>query len=316
MNSQKKLEPKGRIPEDEIQFKELLKNPVRLYGLIFPLFIVILLLFGIFFVQNISTASFNGQPTSVADTNLVKKEVELKKGAITAAFDLGLLKNPTPQMVARGKELFNTTCKTCHGENGMGDGPGGATLVKKPRNFHSVDGWTNGRNIDQMFKTLQEGIVKNGMVAYDFMPVADRFALISYIRTFAKFPDVTDDQLINLDGTYNLSAGTVVPNQIPVSTAVTKLTEDWTPFNDQYLRFEKRINSSEKTAALDLLKKSSVDIKKVFSSFVKSGANQTLDNYVLTVLANPINSGFEPNVAQLSKEDWKVLYDYLKTVTM
>jgi hypothetical protein len=99
--------------------------------------------------------------------------------------------------------------------------------MPKPRNFHEKEGWTNGREFSEMYKTLQEGIIKNGMAAYDNVPVADRAGVIYYIRNMTKdFPPVTDDEIKNLDLTYNLSAGTVVPNQIPVDLAMEKLIEE------------------------------------------------------------------------------------------
>ena len=68
-----------------------------------------------------------------------------------------------------------------------------------------------------MYKTVQEGILKNGMAAYEYLPPEDRVAMIHHIRTFAEFPEITDEEIfLQLDITYNLSAGLTVPNQIPV----------------------------------------------------------------------------------------------------
>jgi len=36
---------------------------------------------------------------------------------------------------AAGKEIYTSLCTRCHGERGKGDGPDGATLVTKPRDF-------------------------------------------------------------------------------------------------------------------------------------------------------------------------------------
>ncbi len=40
--------------------------------------------------------------------------------------------------LAVGDQVFKTNCETCHGPTGMGDGPGGAALNPKPRNFHDA----------------------------------------------------------------------------------------------------------------------------------------------------------------------------------
>ena len=36
---------------------------------------------------------------------------------------------------ARGREVYASLCKTCHGEEGRGDGPGAASLNPQPRDF-------------------------------------------------------------------------------------------------------------------------------------------------------------------------------------
>jgi hypothetical protein len=309
MNTQKK-------PEDEIQFRTLLKNPIRLFGWIFPLFILLILIIGIYFVKHLNEVSYNVQKVGLVDSTLIKKEVELKKGGVMPAVDMNLVKSPTPEFISKGKELFTANCKSCHGDNGMGDGSAGAALAKKPRNFHVTDGWTNGRNIDQMFKTLQEGITKNGMAAYEYISAGDRFAIISFIRTFAQYPQITDEQLKSLDTTYKLSAGTIVTNKIPVSKAINKLIEESSAANLLMIKFVKLVGESQNNEGAGLIRKYSIDLKKVFTTFRNSETSSNFDKYVSSVNANPFNSGFQPTIVQLSNVEWEKVYDFLKTETM
>lgn len=41
----------------------------------------------------------------------------------------------TPADLKQAREVFKSTCSTCHGVDGRGDGPGAAALTPKPRNF-------------------------------------------------------------------------------------------------------------------------------------------------------------------------------------
>jgi mono/diheme cytochrome c family protein len=39
---------------------------------------------------------------------------------------------PTPQVLARGRQLYAENCAACHGAHGSGDGPAGRELTPKP----------------------------------------------------------------------------------------------------------------------------------------------------------------------------------------
>ncbi len=54
---------------------------------------------------------------------------------------------PTPETLAAGQQLFTDNCVLCHGEKGIGDGPGAKAIKVKPANFtdREVDGRGNGR---------------------------------------------------------------------------------------------------------------------------------------------------------------------------
>ncbi len=42
----------------------------------------------------------------------------------------------TPAAREEAQNIFSTRCAVCHGAEGRGDGPGGAGLDPKPRNYH------------------------------------------------------------------------------------------------------------------------------------------------------------------------------------
>ena len=65
-----------------------------------------------------------------------------------------------PDPAADARQLFRVRCSVCHGQEGRGDGPGGAALTPKPRVFtDSV--WQDATKDEQ----LRAIIVKGGAAA-------------------------------------------------------------------------------------------------------------------------------------------------------
>lgn len=54
------------------------------------------------------------------------------------------------------KDIFKKKCVVCHGEMGVGDGPGAAALDPKPRNFTDPE-WQKGVTDEQLSKTIIGG---------------------------------------------------------------------------------------------------------------------------------------------------------------
>ena len=57
---------------------------------------------------------------------------------------------------AKGKEIFDTKCASCHGPSGKGDGPAAATLPTKPRDLSDAS-YVSTLTDDHIFKTVKEG---------------------------------------------------------------------------------------------------------------------------------------------------------------
>jgi mono/diheme cytochrome c family protein len=97
---------------------------------------------------------------------------------------------------AAGKTTFDTLCTTCHGPAGKGDGPAGAALDPKPRDF-SVGDFKYDTDKDGKPGTDADlaNIVKNGAGAYGGSPLmapwghlsdADIQNVVAYVRTLKK----------------------------------------------------------------------------------------------------------------------------------
>lgn len=98
---------------------------------------------------------------------------------------------------AAGKTTYTTNCASCHGEKGAGDGPVGAALNPKPRDFSKgefkLDTDKDGKTgTDADIKN----VVKNGAAAYGGSPLMapwgatmsekDLDNVVAYVRSLKK----------------------------------------------------------------------------------------------------------------------------------
>lgn len=103
-----------------------------------------------------------------------------------AAADLPNYMKGSPELVAKGKELYQTNCAVCHGAEGKGDGAGGGALNPKPRDFHAPgSSWTHGNTPSSIYYTLAIGSPGTGMASYKSLLPEDRWALVHFVLSFA-----------------------------------------------------------------------------------------------------------------------------------
>lgn len=104
------------------------------------------------------------------------------------------MKNPLPFDVAtlrKGRWLYRGHCEVCHGV--YGDGKGSAAVIGKfnpmPRNF--TDNTVMSKKSDGMlYYSISKGVHGTRMFSQEeIMPPDDRWAVIYYIRTFAKIEE-------------------------------------------------------------------------------------------------------------------------------
>lgn len=200
---------------------KITKNPILIYAPVFPYIAIVMILMGLFYISKLNPITENKIPPATPDSIVLSTELDLQEPRILTAIDPAAIKAPTPEMLDKGGQLFATACASCHGTQGKGDGPAGVALNPKPRNFHVLEGWKNGPKVSGMYLTLQKGIAGSGMAAYDFMPASERLSIIHFIRnTFMQnAPMDNDADIASLDKTYNLTAGTRQPGQIPIPAA-------------------------------------------------------------------------------------------------
>src|SRR5690348_2337237 len=90
--------------------------------------------------------------------------------------------------IGGARDNFDTQCAKCHGESGHGDGPAGAALPTKPRNFSDCS--RMAKESDQrLFNTIKGGGESVGL-SKDMPPWGEAFedreikGLVTYIRQF------------------------------------------------------------------------------------------------------------------------------------
>jgi mono/diheme cytochrome c family protein len=204
---------------------------------------------------------------------------------------------PTPALLDHGKALFARTCATCHGASGLGDGAGGKGLQPPPRNFTVAEGWKNGTRIEDVFRTLDEGIKGSAMVSYNYLGRKDRMALIHYVRSLATFPPASSDPEARraLEALFN-SAGEVIPNRIPVRNAIAKLAEEYRP--------PPALPGCENLAEVAAVVANTRRAAKTVSEIAQTGASPSFARNI--ALGAPDN-GFNVRVDTYSSSQWQQL---------
>jgi mono/diheme cytochrome c family protein len=300
-------------PEDEIQFNNMLTNPIRLIGLVYPLTLALVIAAGMYWVYNLDTAFINRLPYFDLKRDTTEPEIVPAGGSVVLGVKVAEISNPTTELIAKGKELFQTTCAACHGTEGKGDGIGGASLNPKPRNFTSPEGWKNGRKLTDMWKTIEEGIPGSGMISYNFIPVSDRFAIIHYINSImGDFQKNTPDELQQLDLAYKLSEGRTIPGKISLETAFKKLENEHINTIDEVNIIISEIEKNQSDNGSVIFDKVAKNKNKAITSLLNNPIWKNGLNEFYTELASNINiNGFKPEVLKLNKADLQTLYDLL-----
>lgn len=298
----------------ESKFRQIINNPLLLISVAYPYLLVFIILFGFLYINNLPSITQNKIPPILNDSMSVIKDIPLQEPRITSAVDITTLTKPTPEMLDKGKQLFTTTCSSCHGNEGKGDGPAGTALNPKPRNFSQVDGWKNGKTVSALYKTLQEGIAGSGMPGYDYMSAEDRIAIISHVRTLIpESPVDIPADITKLDETYKLSQGTELPGTIPVQASQKILLAANSVKTSKIEDVAKKISALKSENGL---------VSIAISDCGKAAASLVNNNYwVNDVMAFQtfLNSylgknGFNPSVVSLSKEEFSQLHSSLKNL--
>lgn len=296
------------------KIEEAKKNPVTVLVFAYPYLLVIGLAIGLLYITNFNSIARKEVPPQLPDTSAVAQDLPVQEAKVIPPVDVMKMKNPAPQLIAKGKDLFASNCSSCHGTDGKGDGPASIGLNPPPRNYTSNANWVNGRTTSDIFKTLQEGISGSAMASYSYMNPEDLFALAAYIRaTFIQDPPKdTDQELKMLDATYNLSQGKQVPAQIPTSVAEDLIIKENA---DRYQKIQNTvnsINSDVNDVGAKIFKDITMNEMRALAILSNSQDWKNNEQSFINLIVNEVHQdGFNGRVFNLSSDQWDTLYKYL-----
>jgi mono/diheme cytochrome c family protein len=295
--------------------EDLKQHPVKVLALLYPYILLIGVLIGYAYLNNISNIGRNSVPLTLLDTTAVQdQDLPLVQPSIIPKTDVMALSQPNDVLVLKGKALFTTTCVSCHGAEGKGDGVAGAALNPKPRNFTNATGWINGSKISGIFKTLSEGIPGSAMVAFDTFSPEEKIALAQYIRkTFAaNAPVDTKDELIALAQTYKLTEGAQNPGQIPIKDAMALVIQDGHSKYEKVISALKQINNDSNNNGAEIFNKVTDNKVKALTALSSTDEWRKNEQVFVDLVVNELNdAGFNDNVHSLSSSDWDTFYSYM-----
>ncbi|GMU85351.1 MAG: hypothetical protein AMXMBFR48_05930 [Ignavibacteriales bacterium] len=297
-------------------FKKLFEKPIGLMTFFYLIVFVSVLGLGLYYISNNHSIVQNTFPPKLTDTLGIVKELAIIEPKISAAVDMSAFTNPSQATLEKGKQLYVSICAACHGPEGKGDGPAGMALNPKPRNFHDTEGWKNGRKSAELYTTLQKGILQSGMPGYDYMPAADRVAIISYIRTLMTAPPSdTQEELNKLDQTYGLSAGIKQAGQIPVASAMKFFISDYSAnemkINDGLQKISDPVNEAQFELFSSVIENYRSALTTVINTPESLGNAQSFQS---VIFANAGHNGFSASVLRLSDKEITSLFTLIKNV--
>ena len=89
----------------------------------------------------------------------------------------------TPELISKGKLVYQVNCIVCHGAKGDGLGSAGKYMSPKPRNLKS-EKFKMGESVSEIFNSVTKGIDGTAMTGFPTMPEAERWAVAYYVQSF------------------------------------------------------------------------------------------------------------------------------------
>lgn len=294
------------------KIEQLKSDPGKIFGLIYPYFMVIIVAAGLLYVNNLGNIARQNVLPAPPDT-LIHTDLPVIEPRTVPAINIMEMRKPTQELLSQGKEIYNTICSSCHGEDGRGSGPAAAGLNPQPRNLTVKDGWMNGQKISEIYKTLEEGIPGTGMISYNYLPPSNRIALAHYIReTFVPAPpEDTDNELTTSDQTYSLSQGKEIAAQIPVERAMNLLLQENKTAVQNIMQKVSQVESSREPGAVLFNRVTNNKVLAITTLSSDMNWKQDYQKFIRSAMYNSKTNGFNNNIFKLSADEWNILHNYM-----
>jgi mono/diheme cytochrome c family protein len=289
------------------------ENPGTLFGILYPYVLTIIVIIGLYYVANVGNIAVNKTSAFVPDTTVIN-DLPVVPARTVPPVDIFKMKNPSDELIQKGKELYTTNCASCHNETGAGGGPASVGLNPAPRNFTNPDGWKNGRTLSAIYTTLEEGIEGSSMISYNFLTPQERISIAHYIRKeFMQNPPAdSDDDLAALNSLYNLAGGMEVPAQIPVATAMEIIAAENNDKTNKFVAASNLINNEKSSNAVVVFNHVINNKQLALSSLINSSSWRSGEKAFSDFIASNIGqNGFSSRVTEVSDSDLTLLYNYL-----
>jgi mono/diheme cytochrome c family protein len=266
-------------------------------------FIALVALFGFIVLPGLRFQAHTAQESPVVavqgDTGwLDPTDTPITARQVIPPIDPKTVLTPNPELMARGKALYAQTCVPCHGIYGKGDGPAGKGLTPAPRNFTANAGWKNGTRLEDVYRTLDEGLKGSSMASYNYLSKKDRMALAHVVQSLGAFDHGSSDPkaIAGLEKLF-AGAGEVIPNRIPLRLAVDHLVQEF-----------QAAPPLKNRAASPILQEAVLDPIRAAQTLAGIPGWQTSEQVLAKALLPglPAN-GFAPAVAGYSPARWKEL---------
>jgi len=288
------------------------ENPGAIFGMLYPYILVLFVIIGLYYINKLDFITKQSIPAVVPDTTVVA-DLPVVKASTVPPLDIQTILEPNTALLKAGMELYTVNCVACHGEDGLGSGPGAAALNPPPRDFSNPEGWKNAQTLTGIYTSLQDGITGTAMISYDFLIAEDKFSLAHYIRTefITNPPAGNPDELAALDQLYNISAGTDIPAQIPVANAIQIVVKENMSLVEKVENALTQIQDSSSEGANLFYIVTDDEFQAVSGLVIEEDWND--ENSFRKILTDNLNyNGFNGQVLSLTDNEWSLLFSFLK----